>query len=163
MGRGRDCSICSHPERAKIERDILNGRVYREITGEYGMSRSAISRHKLEHMPKAVQAAEQKEWVDSGTNIIQEIEELRQQAQIIKDKAEEAQDYRTALAGIREMLRIVELLAKLRGELDEAPKVNILALPQWSGVQSTLLRALQPYPEARIAAAKALEDVNEPK
>jgi hypothetical protein len=50
---------------------------------------------------------------------------------------------------------LVELLARIRGELPDTP-VAILISPAWVELQSRLLRALEPYPEARQAAAAAL-------
>lgn len=58
----------------------------------------------------------------------------------------------------------MELLAKLTGELDERPQVNVLnvsASPEWLGIQSSMLEALAPYPEARTAVAGALTDLGE--
>ena len=46
-------------------------------------------------------------------------------AKRIAGAAEGANDLRTALAGVRELTRIVELLAKLRGELREGTTVNV--------------------------------------
>jgi hypothetical protein len=50
----------------------------------------------------------------------------------------------------------LELIAKLIGELDERPQVNVLVNPQWITVRTALLSALAPYPEARSAVATAL-------
>ena len=49
-----------------------------------------------------------------------------------------------------------ELLAKLLGELDERPQVNVLISPEWVNVRAALLAALLPYPEARLAVAGRL-------
>jgi len=54
------------------------------------------------------------------------LEGLIHEALDIKDRAESAGDQRTALACVRELCRLVELAAKLRGELDERPQANIL-------------------------------------
>ncbi len=54
----------------------------------------------------------------------------------------------------------LELLAKLIGQLDERPQVNILVLPEWEHIRYTMLRALQPYPEARAAVADALRVID---
>jgi hypothetical protein len=72
--------------------------------------------------------------------------------------AEEDGDYRTALIGIRELVRIIELMAKLRGEITEQQTVNILVNPQWVCLRSTILKALEPYPEARVRLAEVLEN-----
>jgi hypothetical protein len=48
------------------------------------------------------------------------------EAKHLKGKAELAGDYRTALLAVRELCRIVELVAKLRGELDERAEINVV-------------------------------------
>ena len=82
--------------------------------------------------------------------------DLRSQAQVIKDSAEKKGNLRVALQGIRELVRIVELLAKLRGELDERPQINVLLTPEWVQVRTSVLYALSPYPDARQAVSRAL-------
>jgi hypothetical protein len=49
-----------------------------------------------------------------------------------------------------------ELLAKLLGELNEQPQINVLVAPEWLQVRSALLGALAPYPEARASVAERL-------
>jgi len=49
-----------------------------------------------------------------------------------------------------------QLLAKLLGQLDERPQVNVLMAPEWLQVRVALLTALAPHPEARQAVAAAL-------
>ena len=55
-----------------------------------------------------------------------QLDELAQEGKRIKEEAEAAGDYRTALSCIRELWHLVELMAKLRGELDERSPTNIL-------------------------------------
>jgi hypothetical protein len=50
----------------------------------------------------------------------------------------------------------LELLAKLIGELDERPQLNVLVSPEWHRVRAVMLAALRPYPEARAAVALQL-------
>ncbi len=49
-----------------------------------------------------------------------------------------------------------QLLAKLLGQLDERPQVNVLMAPEWLQVRSALLTALASHPEARRAVTTAL-------
>lgn len=46
----RACSICSHPEQASITRDLADSISYRAIAEAYGVSKSALARHR-EHLP----------------------------------------------------------------------------------------------------------------
>jgi len=153
----RPCSVCTHEQREAIDAALIAGESYREITGRWGVSRSALSRHLRQHLVALLAGRSEVE----ADNLLEQVADLQKQAQAIKDKAEAAGDLKTALQGIRELVRIVELLAKLRGELDERPQVNILLSPQWLEVRAVLLKALAPYPDARQAAAQALLEVDD--
>ena len=156
----RVCSVCVHPDREAIDRALVDGAdSYRRIATRFGLSESAVRRHKANHLPAALARAKGAEEMTQADDLLAQMGDLRRQAQVIKDKAEKAGDLRTALAGIRELVRIVELLAKLRGELDDRPVINVLVTPQWVQVRAVLLQALTPYPEARTAAAAALLEV----
>ena len=50
---------------------------------------------------------------------------MTSEAKRLKAMAEEAGDYRAALAAVRELCRIVELIAKLTGELDSHSETKI--------------------------------------
>jgi hypothetical protein len=65
---------------------------------------------------------------DGTGSWLEELEELTQQARLIMEQAKAAGDQRTALASIRVRCCIVELRAKLRGDLDESSTTNILNL-----------------------------------
>jgi hypothetical protein len=47
----RTCSICSHPERVTIDDGLVTGRSLRAISAAYGVSKSAVDRHKESHLP----------------------------------------------------------------------------------------------------------------
>ena len=64
---------------------------------------------------------------ESGT-LIEQLRRLTVEAQRLKEKAETAGDFRTALAAVRELCRIVELVAKLRGEIDGRAEINVMNL-----------------------------------
>ena len=68
-------------------------------------------------------------------------------------------DLRTALSAIRELVRIVELLAKVRGVLAEHQAVNVLVLPQWQRIETTILDVLGPHPELRTELAGRLRSL----
>ena len=53
----------------------------------------------------------------------------------------------------------IELEGRLIGELSEGQTINILVAPEWLNLRVVILRALEPYPEARIALAAAIAEV----
>jgi len=137
----------------------LAGEPYRGIARKFGVSEDALERHRAaghiaEHLAQAHQAAE----VAQADDLLAEVQALRARAYSILLQAEAAGDLRTALQGIHTALECLTLLAKLLGELDERQRiqVNILTSPEWRRTRTAIVRALEPYPEARLAVAGAL-------
>jgi hypothetical protein len=46
-----ECSICSHPDRSAIDEALISGASVREVESQWGVSRSATSRHRTGHLP----------------------------------------------------------------------------------------------------------------
>lgn len=44
-----ECSICTHPEQAAIDLALAGGTSLRDTAGQFGVSRSSLSRHKTNH------------------------------------------------------------------------------------------------------------------
>jgi hypothetical protein len=123
----RTCTICNHAQRNEIDRALLAGEAFRNIAQRVSVSPTALFRHQ-QHIPTALAKANDAALVAHGDDLLAQLGELTAEAQRIKQKAEAAGDYRTALAAVRELCRIVELVAKLRGELDERAQHNELHL-----------------------------------
>jgi hypothetical protein len=73
--------------------------------------------------------------------------------------AETTRQHRTALSAIREARSNLELLAKLLGEPDERPVTNVLVSAEWVSVRTAMMEALDPYPQARVAVAERLSEL----
>jgi hypothetical protein len=61
------------------------------------------------------------------------------------------------LFAVKRLGSLVELVARIRGELPE-PAVTVLVSPAWLELRGRILRALEPFPEARQAVAAAVSD-----
>jgi hypothetical protein len=153
----RKCSVCMSQDVNEINSALVGSVSFREISRQFGINKSALSRHKKSHIPVTLCKAEEAKELTKANNLIDEIERLRIKAERIGRKAEEKGDYRTALAGIRELTRIVELLAKMRGEL-QGESVNIVLNPQWIEIRTTILSALEDFPEAKMKLVEVLKD-----
>jgi hypothetical protein len=156
----RTCLACASPLRAEIDAAIIAKEPFRRIAARASVSETSIRRHAA-HLPailvKATEAAE----VARGDHLLVKVHDLETEARRIGKKAEDAGDLKTALGGIRELTRIVELLAKLHGGLKDGPTVNILVTsPEWLAIRSALLTALLPFPQAKLAVAEALRRLN---
>lgn len=82
-----------------------------------------------QHLSEAISVTRKSQ----ADNLLGQLCELNSQAQRLKEKAEREGDLKTALAAVRELSRIVELMAKLRGELAECGETKILNVNLDSG------------------------------
>jgi hypothetical protein len=121
----RRCSICIHGNRPEIERSVLAGDSYRTVAQRFRVSRDAVVRHR-KHLIVAVAKPFGSEQITQSESLLSQLGELRSEAQRLKQKAERAGDYRAALAAVRELCRIVELVAKLCGQMDPRTETRIL-------------------------------------
>jgi hypothetical protein len=155
----RKCTVCEHEKVEEINRLLLEGVSLRDLAGRYSVSKTALHRHKESHLPAELTKAQEAREIAKADSLLDQVAELRDKALSILDKAEQAGDLRTALQGVREAKGCLELLARLQGELQEQATVNILINPQWLSLRTVILEALEPYPEARQAVARALREV----
>jgi hypothetical protein len=121
----RKCSLCIHDRREQIEQALLCGDSYRMVAQRFAVSRDAVVRHRR-HLPTALAHAHESKEAFHGHSLLAQLRELTSEAQRLKATAEKAGDYRAALAAVRELCRIVELMAKLSGELDSHSETKIL-------------------------------------
>lgn len=62
----RTCTICSHSEREQIDREIIAGLPYRDISGRFALSKSAVERHAGDHIPQLIsRARELRDWLNA--------------------------------------------------------------------------------------------------
>ncbi len=155
----RRCTICRHKQRAEIDKALVARRVFRDIARQYGLSKDALLRHHDDHLPAALVRAQEATEAAQADALLAQVCDLRDRAIGILDTAEAEEDLKAAISAIREARGCVELLAKLAGQLKDAPIVNILISAEWRGLQATILAALAPHPDARLAVARALEEI----
>src|SRR3989442_11375886 len=122
----RTCTVCRHPERPAINAALVAGEPLRDIAVRFGLSRSALDRHNGEHLPATLLRAKDAAEVAHADDLLGQVRGLGARALAILDQAEEAGERRTALAAIREARGVVELVARLVGELREQQvQVNV--------------------------------------
>ena len=155
----RTCTICTHESRPKIDQALVARRPFRAIAGQYGVSKSALVRHHDDHLPTALVKAQAATEAAQADALLAQVVDLRDKALDVLDTAQESADLRAAIGAIREARGCVELLAKLAGQLKDAPTVNILVSSEWQGLQAVILQALEPHADARLAVAEALVTV----
>ena len=129
----------------------------RSVASLYDVSEAAVRRHKSNHLPAKLVMAANAEEVAEADNLLEQVRDLQARTLAILEAAEHTHQHRTALSAIREARSNVELLAKLLGELDERPVVNLHVSPEWLELRTVIVGALEPYSEARGAVLHAIE------
>lgn len=160
---GRPCSICAHAKHAEIDSALLAGEALRAIARGSHVKPDALRRHRDAHIPQAcAQAAEEARAtveIAYGGTLAAEVARLRTEAAEIGAEARRTQDLRVALLAIERQGRLVELQAKLIGELDSRAPVNILAIPGFVAIVERLEHELVlAYPGAERVIDRVLEE-----
>ena len=48
---GRRCSICTHPNRDRIDQELADGAKYRDVARRHTITLAAVGRHADRHLP----------------------------------------------------------------------------------------------------------------
>lgn len=153
----RTCTICEHPEREAIDRALVGETSNLSVSSLFGVSESAVRRHKGNHLPARLVLAEKAAEVAEADNLLDHVGDLQARTMAILEAAEASREHRTALSAIREARGNLELLAKLLGELDDRPVVNLTMSPEWLELRTVIVGALDAHPDARGAVLRAIE------
>ena len=143
----KPCPVCVSPSRAAIERDILLLKSPTEVGRRWNLDRKTVRTHHTRDMDPLAAVD-----MDADTSTLSRVEALAALLEVALREAKGAQ-FANVAGQLRQSL---ELVARLRRELDERPMVAILQAPEWLAVREVVLRALGPYPSARQAVAAAL-------
>ena len=155
---GRSCIVCSRSDRDDLERRLVAGEPVAAVARSVDIARSSLRRHAEAHLPAELAGLRDAGKRISTARATDRLEDLYARARAVLEHAEAEGRHPIALQAVRELRGFVELIAKLSGELDSKPDVvvNITSSSEWVAVQTVILTALDPYPDARLAVAEAL-------
>ena len=133
------CTICRHKDREAIDQEILAGDPLRNIAEQFGISLTALHRHKQSDIPAALTQAKQAAEETQAETLFDRLRELnRETAAILREaRALATRDNDLALKAIARAEKQLELEARLLGELNEEKKIAFgiavqeSAEPQW--------------------------------
>ena len=157
---GRPCTICAHAERVEIDREIIAGLPYRDISGRFELSKSAVERHAGEHLSAAIARSADLAPIDAK-QLIGEIRALRETTFGVLEEARQSSDHGAALRALERLEKQTELVGRLAGELVDRQRVEHVAVvfaADWLELRPRIVEALLPYPEAMAALVSALGD-----
>lgn len=169
----RSCTVCEHPERARIELGLARKASMRAMGRSFSLSKDALYRHRKEHMPAQLQAAllatGRPSTIDlealrksESEGALQHLVAQRARLYVLADAAEDVGDIRAAAAVHARLHANFELTCKLVGEISaHAHHVtnNILVMPAYHEMRTALVQALRAFPQARQAVATVLHRI----
>jgi hypothetical protein len=167
-------SITEHVDRARIERDLALGRPLRIIAKKYGISITAAHRHKKRLPPQlkaalaahALRPAEDLEKLrtEESEGLLGHLAAQRARLLMSQDACLEAEQFGLVSTLSNSIHRNLELVGKYLGEFAShsvQTTISMLVTPEYLDLRASLLRALQPFPDARRAVAATLHQVEE--
>lgn len=152
------CGVCRHPDHQEYERQILTSEITQKHAAELmGVHKSSLSRHMSNCVAKRfTQLVKPEPTQVDDLNVINALTSShRTTLEILRDSLEEG-DRKTALIALQTEIKQLDLLAKVTGQLDETPSVNILLSPEYLILKQVVVTALSDYPDARLQVSDAL-------
>lgn len=168
---GGQCTICNHPQRLEIDKALVSGESYRSVAKRFGVTDSAVGRHKRgghiaaqiakvarkgeikesRAIKKAVEEMERREIADV-ISVLDEIVRLKDRLNALLDRAEKEGIKEVCMVS-GEVRRTLELIAKISGELKDAGAVtvNIIQSAEFKQVIAILQEELSDDAKERFA------------
>jgi len=150
------CKVCTHEQRPAIDQALVTDASNRRIATQYGMSEAAVRRHKAEHLPVSMVKAQEQTDVRQAIDVIAQLKAINGATLAILKEARTDKNGELALKAVDRIQRQLELQAKLLGELQDGPTVNITISPEWLQIRALVIQAVTPYPDAVKAITAAL-------
>ena len=153
----RTCTICTHPERDEIEKQLVARKPFRRIAKRFETSDTSLFRHAKNHLPGVLLKAREVREVLHADGLLEQVrglcertETLFAEVEDILAKAKQSNDLRIALAAVHSAVAVAR---EARG--------NAILLGQ-------LTHKLQPEtvhrhvfePESLVRAARAAQEMD---
>jgi transposase-like protein len=158
------CSVCELPDRAAVDDALVSGTPYRDIARRHESSRltiSALSRHRRAHLSPALKAVVVEREQAGAVSALDRFEDLYREASSILSALKVDGNSGRALQAVQVLAGVVEKIARITGELDDRPTVQVLNVqssPEWLTLRATLLGVLDRHPQARAEVVAALSE-----
>jgi hypothetical protein len=114
----RKCLVCESPHLKEIDKALVAGEAYRAIALRCDISPDAVQRHKTNHLPKLLVKAREAGEIVRATSLQERAERILSRVEQLAEKSDKTQDWLP-------VIKAVELLGKLTGEIQTGTKVAV--------------------------------------
>ena len=142
----RTCTVCTHPQRAAIDKALVAGESGRAVSAKWGVSPDSAKRHKAAHLP--VQLVQQRTLDEAreALDVVQQLRAINAASLEVLRKARDKGQGALVLVAVDRVLRQLEFQARLLGDLDAPATLNLIMAPQWGRLVAGLRDVLAPHP-----------------
>jgi hypothetical protein len=131
----------------------MAGLPFSVIARTYGPGRDSLRNHKRTHVDREAWSRVP----DPQRRVLTTLERVEQSAAILEAEiARRLKGRADLLPAMGELRRTLELVAKLKRELDEIPSINLTISPDYIQVRMVIMRALDDHPIVRAKVSAAL-------
>ncbi len=132
------CTICQHPKRQTIDQALINGSAtLAALSQEYGLSTSALHRHKA-HLQAKVNRAQAQLQDHLRLGCLFQLSQALEMVMATAAAARVEGNLKMVLQAIQQGTRLITIILKQDLPLNHRVVYEILASPQWS-TQASLL------------------------
>jgi hypothetical protein len=154
------CSACRHPNRGEIDRLIVQKTPYRQIARTFGLTKSALHRHRRRHMERVFRKAALRLEAADGYNadtIFERLQTLSTTTINVLGKAIASQNLAVAIGAIRTARDHLSFEAELLGQLKGAHNEVRLNVVYGHGARPQLLDGKECPTCRRVVDMKAID------
>lgn len=146
-GKGK-CSVCAHDQQELIDQELAAAVPLRKLATRYGLSMTALLMHRRNHLSPALLSLQLQR---GAGQVLQKLNDAFDQAELMYQAARAVRNMPLSLRAAAEKRSLLELIAKVTGELDERPQVtvNIQQTAAFIAVRSVVFEELEEFPEVR--------------
>jgi sugar phosphate isomerase/epimerase len=149
----RTCTVCRHAQREQIDAALLSGRsTFRGLASSYGVSASAVRRHRAEHLPEVLRRAKSLDDIAAAVSLAEQVRTLRAHAVQLLAKFQAEGDSKNELAVLRELRALADVEA--RGADRDGAVIHVSIVQQYVSNVIQVLREFVPLDRLDIVIAK---------
>lgn len=150
---GARSTVAAHPERSRIEAAIREGTPSSHVAEQFNLSRQAVDRYKTKLRARPAGQGD-----GDRADMMRQVRVLYNSTIDLMTRAKNAGAPRSFLAATSEARKVLGLMSKILGLLNESPPptVNVAVQVDITELRQVIVTALHPYPEAGAAVAQAL-------
>jgi hypothetical protein len=150
--------VCRYSGRLTVDALLVEGKIpVRELATIHSLSASALQRHKTQHVPADLALAVEATKITHADSLFDHVRALQTRSAAILERAETSGDLRAALAALRELRGILELLGRLA--MKNGKMVELAVVETYVSKVLDILHEFVPAERLNAAIAKLKEGI----